>query len=205
MGLESERAVSIEIEWLRPRLLLLARQVSATTVKAHAARLAAWYNDPSNQRMLGNTETMDEQGVVEHVAELIRAGGVPFLLLCNGEVVGDADLRKVERDEAEFAVMVGDHARQGRGLGTSFSIMLHAYAFETLKLRNMFLSIHPQNAAARRCYDKLGYRLDTSTAARAHLDQPTDVAMSLKREDFQRLHGHAMGRIEMGQAATSAP
>ena len=67
------------------------------------------------------------------------------MLYVDGQLVGDADLRHIETDRAEFAIMIGARDTQGQGLGTLLSVLIHAFAFETLKLSAVYLTIVPHN------------------------------------------------------------
>jgi hypothetical protein len=124
-------------------------------------------------------------------------GGRPFLLFLGDVLMGDADLRRLQGVSAEFAIMVGARAAQGRGWGTRFSVMVHALAFGVLGRRTVHLSIVPHNVGGRRCYEKVGYVEDAGPGARACCDLPTDVGMSLTRERFLELHGAAAASVRV--------
>ncbi len=111
--------------------------------------------------------------------------------------MGDADLREFAAGAAHFAVMIGPRELQGRGLGTRFGAMLHAFAFLTLGLARVRLSIVPANVAGRRSYEKLGYAVDTSPEARDAADEPDDVCMTLSRGAFLGLHGDLARRVRV--------
>jgi GNAT superfamily N-acetyltransferase len=128
-----------------------------------------------------------------------RAVGVPTprLAALDGELAGDADLRKVGGGAAEFAFMIGSPAAQGKGLGTRVALMIHAYGFGRLGLERIYASIIPGNAASRRVFEKLGYQVDASPAARAYADEPGDLTMAIDRATFERSHAQAMAEIEL--------
>ena len=92
-------------------------------VAPYAEALAAAYNEPHNAARLGNTQAMTAADVVEHYASL----PYPFVLLENGVLVGDADLRGVREGEAEFAFLIAVPSSQGKGKGTRFATMIHAF------------------------------------------------------------------------------
>jgi RimJ/RimL family protein N-acetyltransferase len=167
-------------------------------VKA-AARLASFYNDAHNREMLAHDEDLSARDVVAHYGALGKEGARAFFLEIDGRLVGDADLRNLNRHRAEVAILVGDRSMQGRGLGTRFGIMLHAFAFDTLKLRRTYASIIPANVGSLRLFEKLGYRPDTSRTARRFADDPTDVTLSLDSRRFRELHGSVAARVQVGQ------
>jgi RimJ/RimL family protein N-acetyltransferase len=93
--------------------------------------------------------------------------------------------------------MIGARAAQGRGLGTRFATMLHAFAFEVLDLARVYMSVIPANAASQRLFAKLGYQPDDSPEARAFADDETDLTMSVARRPFELLWQHELAAIRL--------
>ena len=124
--------------------------------------------------------------VLAYYEELRIEGGRPFLLYVDGVLMGDADFRNIEDGTGEFAIMIGGRASQGRGLGTRFGLMLHLFGYDVLGLERIYISVIPANAASRRLFEKLGYRIDDSPEARLFIDEETDLTMSLARSAFDR-------------------
>ena len=162
-----------------------------------APRLAAFYNEPHNQAMLAHAEALSVGDVVEHYRGLAADGARAFLLELDGLLVGDGDLRSVERETAEVAILIGERSVQGKGLGTRFGVMLHAFAFRALGLRRLYASIIPANAASLRLFAKLGYERDDTSAARRYVDEPDDVTLSLTPSRFDALHGVLAARARI--------
>jgi RimJ/RimL family protein N-acetyltransferase len=100
-------------------------------------------------------------------------------------LMGDADFRNIEGRVGEFAIMIGGRATQGRGLGTRFGLMLHVFGFAVLGLEQIYISVIPANIASRRLFEKLGYQIDDSPAAREFIDEESDLTMSLARATFE--------------------
>jgi ribosomal-protein-alanine N-acetyltransferase len=145
-------------------------------VTPYAAALAAAYNDPKNSALLGNTQAMSVADVIEHYATL----PYPFVLLADGELAGDADLRGVAGGAAEFAFLIAAPSAQGKGLGTRFATMIHAAAFRTLGLERVYASVIPDNTASLRVFEKLGYVPDETLA----YGDPGDIVLRLDRAAF---------------------
>jgi RimJ/RimL family protein N-acetyltransferase len=185
----------IRVEWPSARAgadeVLVAIEPTEDEVRAAAGELALAYNEPHNRAMIANTTDFTAEDVATHFATMRAEGARPFLLHRDGVLMGDADLRHVERGHAEFALLIAKRASQGKGLGTRFASMLHAFAFRALGLERMYVTIVPQNVASLRVFAKLGYVEDTSDEARAFTDDARDVSMSLAREDFERAFGEA--------------
>jgi RimJ/RimL family protein N-acetyltransferase len=186
-----------QITWVTPAMRLVAIEPRPDEIVHHAGVLAAAYNDPRNAPLLGHTEDVDEDDVVAHYADVARAGGHNFLVFADGAIAADADLRKVGGGAAEFAFMVASPAAQGKGLGTRVATMVHAFGFRRLGLERIYASIIPGNAASRRVFDKLGYQVDDSPAARAYADEPGDLTMAIDRAAFECAHALAMAEIEI--------
>jgi len=174
---------------------LRALEPTRAEVAAAAPRLAGYYNEPYNRAMLSHTEDLSARDVVAHYRDLSAEGGRPFLLEYEGALVGDGDLRRVERGRAEAAILVGERSVQGKGLGTRFGVMLHAFAFRSLGMERVYASIIPANAPSLRLFEKLGYERDVSRAARRYADEPSDVTLSLTPARFDELHGALAERV----------
>jgi len=184
-----------QISWSTAVGKLVAIEPRPDELVQHAPALAAAYNDPHNALLLGHAEDVDEDDVIDHYEDVADAGGRNFLVFLDRELIGDGDLRKVGRGAAEFAFLVASPAAQGKGLGTRIATMIHAFGFSRLGLDRIYASIIPDNVASRRVFDKLGYRVDASPAARAYADEPGDVTMVIERATFERLHAQAMAEI----------
>jgi len=196
MGLMSATPL-VTVEWRLGDELLAASEPTRREVDAAAARLADYYNDPHNSRMMAHEAELSPDEVVTYYDELRAEGGHPFLLHWNGQLMGDADLRNVDDDSGEFAIMIGARDVQGRGLGTRFAVMVHAFAFQRLGLERVYVSIVPANAASRRLFEKLGYEPDDGPDARAFADDATDVTMSIGRAAFEAARARELGEIRI--------
>lgn len=186
-----------QIAWQTPVGRIVAIEPTAGEVRQHAAALATAYNDPHNAPLLGHTEDVDAEDVVDHYLDVAGAGGHNFLVFLDGALVADGDLRKVGGGAAEFAFMVASPAAQGKGLGTRVALMIHAFGFARLGLERIYASIVPHNTASRRVFEKLGYRVDASPEARAYADEPGDVTMVIDRAGFEHAHAAAVAEIAL--------
>ncbi len=186
----------IRIAWTTDVGRLVAVESDAANVAKHAEALARGYNDPKNAPLMGHTESISPAEVITSYADRMADGSRAFLLFRDEQLVGDADLRNFRDGAAEFAFMIGDPAAQGKGMGTRFAIMIHAFGFLRAGLTQIFASIVPHNSASRRVFEKLGYAVDHRPAARVFADEPDDVVMSVDREAFSRLCGPELGAVD---------
>jgi len=191
------------VVWKRATETLRVVEPDEAQVLALAPQLALYYNDRHNRAMMAHTQEMSIADVAAHYALLRAEQGRPLMLFLDQRLVGDADLRGIGGGHAELAIMIGDRALQGRGLGTAFGVMAHALAFRTLGLTRTFVSILPENTASRRLFERLGYLLDDSPAARAIADEPTDITMSLERARFEKTYATELAELRLGVYDTS--
>lgn len=188
------------VEWTHDGLTYVAAEASLDDLRVHAHVLARAYDDPRNAALMGHDEPHTADDVVEIYAALLDEGGCPFLLFRDGELDGDADLRDIHDGIAEFALMIGAPDAQGKGLGTRYAIMVHAFGFQRLGLSRVYGSLVPQNVASRRMLDKVGFRVDDSAAARVHADEPSDIVMVLDRATFERVNAAALAQLKITPA-----
>ena len=174
---------------------LAAIEPTLDEVCAHADALAVGYNEPRNASLMGHTDSISADEVIDHYADMADEGAHQFLLFANGALAGDADLRGIENGACEFAFMIGAPAAQGKGLGTKFATMIYAFAFEQLGLHHVYASVVPENVASKRVFEKLGCVLDDSPAARAYADEPGDLVMAIDHATFTRHNAAALAQI----------
>jgi RimJ/RimL family protein N-acetyltransferase len=175
------------VEWAQGDELLTALEPTDDELRRAAPALAVAYHDGHNQVVMGHDDEPHTAGdVIAYYEELRIEGGRPFLLYMDGVLMGDADFRNIADVKGEFAIMIGSRGSQGRGLGTRFALMLHAFGYDVLGLERIYISVIPANAASRRLFEKLGYQPDDSPEARALIDEESDLTMSLARSAFDR-------------------
>lgn len=189
----------VHLTWRTAGMVLTAIEPTPGEVARHAEALAEAYNDPANATLLGHVEALTQADVIEHYADLDEDGARQFLLYVDGALAGDADLRGLEDGAAEFAFLIGRPSAQGRGLGTRFAIMLHAYGFAPppagCGLTRIFASVVPDNAASLRVFEKLGYAEERGPSARVWADAPDDVVLSIGASTFAAAHRGPLAEI----------
>jgi RimJ/RimL family protein N-acetyltransferase len=179
------------LEWLasEPRLRLV--EPTRAEVRKHADALAGYYNEPTNRALLTNEQDFEADDVVDQFDGMWEAGDRPFLLYVGQDLIGDCDLRNVEKDSAEYAILVGPRATQAKGLGTRFSTMVLALAFGPLAMSRIYAAIRPENAGSLRMFEKVGYERDETPLARRYAEEADDVCVSIGAERFRAMYGDA--------------
>lgn len=166
-------------------------------LSAGAPLLSEYYNEPTNRALMTNEHDYSANDVVLMYERMWEAGGRQFFLACGDTLVGDCDLRNIEHDRAEYAVLVGPRQTQAKGLGTRFSIMVLALAFGRLGLRRVYASIRPENAGSLRMFAKVGYAIDEGPDARRYAEAPDDVCVSIGPEELGRAYPHALAEVRI--------
>ena len=173
------------VEWKQGEETLTAIEPTTEELDRAAPELAAFYNDSHNRAMMAHeSDAYTAADVIAYYQQLRAEEGRPFLLFLDGALLGDADFRNLEGRVGEFAIMIGGRATQGRGLGTRFGLMLHAFGYDVLGLERIYISVIPANTASRRLFEKLGYQIDDSPEAREYIDEESDLTMSLASTTF---------------------
>ncbi len=184
----------IRIDWKHPGAgTLLAIEPSPAEIAKHSNALSTGYNEPANAELMGHATAISPDEVIDAYTDSIAAGMRAFLLFVDGAFAGDADLRNFRGNTAEFAFMIAAPTAQGKGLGTAFAAMIHAFGFRTLELQRIYASVVPQNVASRRVFEKLGYVVDESPAGREYAEEPGDVVLVLERDAFVTPPGIIIG------------
>ena len=77
----------------------------------------------------------------------------------SGRSVGTIGLSQIDRkhQRAEYGVLIGEADARGKGLASEASRLLLDYAFTTLKLNRVYLHVFPENEAAVRLYERVGF------------------------------------------------
>lgn len=74
--------------------------------------------------------------------------------------IGNAALQDIDlrNRTAEFGLFIGEADRRGQGFGTEATRLLLNFAFQVLGLHSVMLRVFAYNPAARRCYERVGFR-----------------------------------------------
>jgi RimJ/RimL family protein N-acetyltransferase len=186
----------MELRWQREGVLYRAIEPSHALLTEHGDTLRDWYNLPQNAAMMGNTVEMSRDEVIEYWSTVADRAARGFLLFVDDALAGDAELRNITSDRAEFSLMIGALAEQGRGLGATFAAMLHVFAFRVLGIERVYVQPKPENVRVQRMELRLGYAIDNSPEARALVDDERDITMSITRDVFAEHNADAWHNVQ---------
>lgn len=104
--------------------------------------------------------------------QLSLGSGVPFVVLYDGEVVGQLSVSEVSGgalQSAQIGYWVSEHVA-GRGIAPTAVALAIDYLFDELRLHRVEICIRPENTASLRVVEKLGLRAEGRRDAYIHID-----------------------------------
>ncbi|HET7037310.1 MAG TPA: GNAT family protein [Thermomicrobiaceae bacterium] len=126
---------------------------------------ARWHNDFATQRTYGAPFGYEPVTLEQRAAAYQRAAtgdSLWFIIYvrATNRPIGQTDLFDLDwRDgSARFGMMIGEAEERGKGYGSEVTRLMRDYAFSTLGLRCLLLTVAEYNLAGRRAYEKAGYR-----------------------------------------------
>jgi RimJ/RimL family protein N-acetyltransferase len=123
-----------------------------------------WINDFGTTRTLGiPTQPMtleQERTWYERAAADEARFSFTIYERASGKPIDNCSLFDVHilHRRAEVGIMIGEPAMRGRGFGAEAMRLLLDYGFTVLGLHSVTLSVYAYNHAARRSYEKAGFR-----------------------------------------------
>lgn len=178
-----------------PRLLgerIQLREYQADDLEA----IRQWVNDESTTCFL-STAYWPPQTMVdteEFLQRMLQSSHNAFNFVIadreSGRYLGQLDMFTVDWRLrcGKLGMVIAGAENRGRGLGTEALLLLEKHAFLTLGLERLELEVRMDNAAARRCYERAGFRLE-GVKRHAFFANGTfcDVGiMSILREEYGR-------------------
>ena len=135
--------------------------------REHLPALATWFNDPEVRRGLAHRGVVNVEAEERWFESMTEAGGAPrpsgvaFAIHAadDAKLVGACSLEDIDHNflRADFGIFLG--RRRGEGIGTDATRLVLDWAFGILGLRNVMLETYDFNDAARRAYERAGFRV----------------------------------------------
>ncbi len=127
-------------------------------------KIVEWRNKDRVRKNFVYQEPFTIEGHLNWIATQVETGLVVQFIICeksSDRAVGSVYFRDIDRNKglAEYGIFIGEDDAVGKGYGTIAAKLALSYAFEELKLNYIFLRVFEDNMAARRSYEKAGFRL----------------------------------------------
>ena len=127
--------------------------------------ILSWTNDTEATRYL--TEILDQPYTEKNGEDFLNyalSGGSERMMFVMADPVteeywGQISLERISRRDgtAEVGVVLAKEEHRGKGIGREALSLLLRYAFDTLGLRRVELTVFAENSRARLCYLKAGF------------------------------------------------
>ncbi|EDM38347.1 acetyltransferase, GNAT family protein [Pedobacter sp. BAL39] len=98
----------------------------------------------------------------------------------NGRYIGNVQLIKINKGEAEFHLFIGEPAFWGMGIGRQATAIMLNIAFGELELERVLLQVYKDNQAAINIYSSFGFEHQA--------EEPERIVMQLAREAYLQQH-----------------
>ena len=133
--------------------------------RTDAPLLAAFVNHPETRRTVLRprpTSLMQEEAFLMQLGSSERDIMFGLALREGGSLVGVSGLHQLDHvgRKAQLGLLIGLAEQWGKGYGTEATRLMLEYAFTTLNLNKVGLQVFSNNPAARRVYEKAGFRLE---------------------------------------------
>ena len=121
-----------------------------------------WINDPLNNKYLHYDLPLSiEKTEIWFDNNKDREDRYDAVIEVDGIAVGIIGLLSIDNKnkDAEYYITIGDRNYLGKGVGKKASILLLKYAFEELKLNNVYLYVETENTSAIKLYERIGFKM----------------------------------------------
>ncbi len=125
--------------------------------------LTRWSDDLDARQNIGVPlpQTLEER-TARYERDALGEDGVDFVVyeLATWRPIGTVSLFHIDYSNrsADFGILIGEPVARGHGYGTEATRLTLAYAFTTLGLRNVGLTVAAWNVAGQRAYARAGFR-----------------------------------------------
>ena len=133
------------------------------TEKDATERYCKWLNDPIvNEYLETRKATIEDlKTYINSRKKSINCIFFGIFLKKNNKHIGNVKLEPIDivKKTSDFGMMIGEKEYWGKGIGTEVTQLVVNYAFNELNLKKIRLGVIPENMAARRVYEKVGFKI----------------------------------------------
>jgi diamine N-acetyltransferase len=130
-------------------------------VEEDAYTSVKWRNDPEVFKFTGNTYktkiTIDNE--LEWIRKVMaNPADYRCAILADDVYVGNIYLTDINDGKAQYHIFIGDKKYWGKGIAKQASLLILEYAFNVLKLDEVYLRVRKENTSAYNLYLRLGFK-----------------------------------------------
>ncbi|MBM4249405.1 MAG: GNAT family N-acetyltransferase [Euryarchaeota archaeon] len=159
-------------------------------------RFFRWFNDPRLRRHLllpFPTTRMAEKEFIERMTKLKDGVVLSIVVKRGGRLIGNVSLFKINgiHRSADLGIAIADLSMASKGFGTEAMGLVLDYAFGTLNLNRVELSVHDFNRRAEAAYRRLGFVEEGRRRQSYYCDGEyhDDILMAMLRDEWKNGRG----------------
>ena len=126
-------------------------------------RIVNWRNQDFVRKNFVYQDLFTKEGHLSWIRTQVEPGHVVQFIIClsDGREIGSVYFRDIDKVKgiAEYGVFIGEEDALGCGYGTAAAKAALDYAFTELCLHKVFLRFLSDNIAARKSYERAGFRM----------------------------------------------
>ncbi|MCP1308417.1 GNAT family N-acetyltransferase [Paenibacillus tyrfis] len=156
----------------------------------------AYLSDPTTSRFTGTQKVFSRQTAASWIENISKPDGsrVDLMIVSQAtdRLVGEVVLNDIDpvNRSANIRIAIAGQANQGKGYGTEAMLLMLHYAFGTLNLHRVELSVYAFNDRAIHVYEKLGFKREGVQRDSLYWDHQYHdaIIMSILEHEFRELH-----------------
>ena len=119
-----------------------------------------WMNDKAVSGFYGGHHNNISLASVKKMFDEFGGHRFDIMALDGDQPIGHISLHDIDHlhRNAFIGIIIGEDAYRNKGYGTEAVRLILEYAFKTMNLHNIMLSVHSDNYAGIACYKKVGFR-----------------------------------------------
>jgi RimJ/RimL family protein N-acetyltransferase len=127
-----------------------------------AEKFTEWLNDlevTQNLTMFPHMVNIGNER--EFLEKLSREHTYSIIDISTNELIGNCGFDSIDHlnQTAGIGIFIGNKKYWNNGFGTEALILLMDYGFKALNLHNIFLNVYSFNERAKKCYEKIGFKI----------------------------------------------
>lgn len=120
-----------------------------------------WINDNNNNTFLHYNIPLTIEGTKEWFKKISESTNrYDAVIICNNKPIGVIGLINIDKKKGEYYITLGEAEYKRKGISYIASKLLIRYGFEELGLEKIWLCVDYDNIAAKKLYEKLGFKLE---------------------------------------------